>query len=471
MRKLLVTHSRINTLICHYRYTLTILAVRMNHHRLVVCVEDGIFIHNIRDMQMLHRVEETPPNRNGVIALSSADDNCYLAYPGSHRVGMVYIFDAMNFQNVTSIAAHDGLLAALAFNPLATLLATASEKGTVIRVFSIPHGDKLMEFRRGLTRCVSICCLSFSLNNQFLVAASHTETLHVFKLETRSSDHSQRRYSRQRTVSSGSGTSQGSGNACEDTESISPDDVGPQDRGSPLVSDGSISTTASGWGSGIVGWMGSTLKAYSSYLPHQVSEIFAQDRAFAYARLPTSPPNSLWTGAGRGSPVLVSGVADHLPVAASAATGLLTTGSGVHKVAAIVYHQNQPRLIVAGLDGLAHIFAIDSVHGGEATLLRTQRLLSPNPSSTTCPRPIGLGTGTPPSEATVSSTKDSVGPHLTGGPQHPGVYIASRASNGTTPSRATSFAAAVIGTGTSKVSDAEGTAVSPPATAYSSGDS
>ncbi|OON21429.1 hypothetical protein X801_02672 [Opisthorchis viverrini] len=122
--------------------------------RLVVCVEDGIFIHNLRDMQMLHRVEETPPNRNGVIALSSAEDNCYLAYPGSHRVGTVYIFDAMNFRNVTSISAHDGLLAALAFNAAGDLLATASEKGTIIRVFSIPQGDRLMEFRRGLSRLV-----------------------------------------------------------------------------------------------------------------------------------------------------------------------------------------------------------------------------------------------------------------------------------------------------------------------------
>ncbi|VDP65544.1 unnamed protein product [Schistosoma curassoni] len=70
----------------------------MNHQRLVVCVEDGIFIHNMRDMQLLHKVEETPPNRNGVIALSANESNCYLAYPGSHRVGTVFIFDALSFQ-------------------------------------------------------------------------------------------------------------------------------------------------------------------------------------------------------------------------------------------------------------------------------------------------------------------------------------------------------------------------------------
>ncbi|KAF5399950.1 WD repeat domain phosphoinositide-interacting protein 2 [Paragonimus heterotremus] len=478
MRKLLVSHSRINTLICYYRYSLTILAVKMNHQRLVVCVEDGIFIHNIRDMQMLHRVEETPPNRNGVIALSSAEGNCYLAYPGSHRVGMVYIFDAMNFQNVTSIAAHDGLLAALAFNSNATLLATASEKGTVIRVFSIPQGDRLMEFRRGLTRCVSICCLSFSLNNQFLVAASHTETVHVFKLESRSpnknTDTIQHSYGHRRTISTSSSASQSGGSigglGVDDTETNQFDEssgqavsnssgnnpILPDHRGSPLLSGpdpGQYQTAVGGgggWGSGLMGWMGSTLKAYSSYLPHQVSEIFAQDRAFAYARLPAAPLNSLWaTATGRGSPVISSGTTAATDLTTAPAAG---QSGGMHKVAAVVYYQNQPRLIVAGLDGLVHTFAIDPVNGGEANLLRTQRLLSPNPSSSV-PRPIGQGHhGSAAQQQAASdhtgqaaSVREPVGAHLTGGPQHPGVYVAPRSTTTGVSARATTFAGVVIG--------------------------
>ena len=79
------------------------------------------------------------------------------------------------------IPAHDSPLAALAFDASGTKLATASEKvssystahwpvcnplqvsspfvilslpsqGTVIRVFSIPEGQKLFEFRRGVKR-------------------------------------------------------------------------------------------------------------------------------------------------------------------------------------------------------------------------------------------------------------------------------------------------------------------------------
>ena len=81
------------------------------------------------------------------------------------------------------IPAHDSPLAALAFNPTGKMIATASEKGTVIRVFGTTDGTKLYEFRRGVKRCVAISCLSFSMCSQFLGCSSNTETVHVFKLE------------------------------------------------------------------------------------------------------------------------------------------------------------------------------------------------------------------------------------------------------------------------------------------------
>ena len=48
-------------------------------------------------MELLHRIEDTPNNRNGVIAFSARPEKSLLAYPGSNRVGTVYIFDALKF--------------------------------------------------------------------------------------------------------------------------------------------------------------------------------------------------------------------------------------------------------------------------------------------------------------------------------------------------------------------------------------
>ena len=64
--------------------------------RLVVCLEESLYIHNIRDMKVLHTIRDTPPNPNGLCALSINNDNCFLAYPGSNQIGEVQIFDCVN---------------------------------------------------------------------------------------------------------------------------------------------------------------------------------------------------------------------------------------------------------------------------------------------------------------------------------------------------------------------------------------
>lgn len=62
----------------------------------MVCLEESLYIHNIRDMKVLHTIRDTPPNPMGLCALSISNDNCYLAYPGSNSIGQVQIFDAQN---------------------------------------------------------------------------------------------------------------------------------------------------------------------------------------------------------------------------------------------------------------------------------------------------------------------------------------------------------------------------------------
>ena len=71
--------------------------------RLVVCLEESLYIHNIRDMKVLHTIRDTPPNREGLCALSINNDNCYLAYPGSSQVGEVQIFDTANLVRVNCL--------------------------------------------------------------------------------------------------------------------------------------------------------------------------------------------------------------------------------------------------------------------------------------------------------------------------------------------------------------------------------
>ena len=60
-------------------------------------------------------------------------------------------------------------------------MATSSEKGTVIRIFSIPDGKKLFQFRRG-SMPARIYSMSFNAASTLLCVSSATETVHIFKL-------------------------------------------------------------------------------------------------------------------------------------------------------------------------------------------------------------------------------------------------------------------------------------------------
>lgn len=233
-RKLKICHFKKGTEICNYSYSNTILVVKLNRARLLVCLEESLYIHNIRDMKVLHTIRDTPPNPQGLCALSASNDNCYLAYPGSNNIGEIQIFDAVNLQAKLMIPAHDNPLAAIAFNHSSTKIASASVKGTVIRIFNVADGQKLFEFRRGVKRCVSIYSLAFSSDSMFLCASSNTETVHVFKL-------------------------------AEPTEMKTLEE--PQ-----------------GW----MDYFGKALMQSASYLPSQVAEMFNQGRSFATVHLPFS---------------------------------------------------------------------------------------------------------------------------------------------------------------------------------------
>lgn len=145
--------------------------------RMAVVMETKIHIYDISTMKILHTID-TFPNAKGLVAFSPHHKKSYLAYPASQSTGDVYLFDALSLQTVSSVTAHKGSLAAMAISQDGLLLATASEKGTVIRVHTLPNMTKSESFRRG-TYPAGITSLSFSQDSRFLAAASDTGTVRI----------------------------------------------------------------------------------------------------------------------------------------------------------------------------------------------------------------------------------------------------------------------------------------------------
>ncbi len=80
------------------------------------------------------------------------------------------------------LEAHDSQLRGLCLTASGSLLATASVKGTVLRVWNVATQSCIHEFRRGVERA-NITCLAFSWDDQWLSCCSDKGTAHVFYCE------------------------------------------------------------------------------------------------------------------------------------------------------------------------------------------------------------------------------------------------------------------------------------------------
>jgi hypothetical protein len=107
----------------------------------------------------------TPANPQGVAAVAvqgspGTDHASYLILPSSEREGSLVMYDLKTFEVAGVINAHKSPVVAVATSPDGQLLATASDRGTLVRVHTIPRGQEVGTFRRGTTKA-SIRVLSF----------------------------------------------------------------------------------------------------------------------------------------------------------------------------------------------------------------------------------------------------------------------------------------------------------------------
>ncbi|KAG0291069.1 autophagy protein [Linnemannia gamsii] len=312
-RRLQIINTKRQSTICELTFPTTILSVKLNRKRLIVVLEDQIYVYDISNMKLLHTIE-TSPNPHAICALSPSSENCYLAYPsptlsptsGSGRddshgpSGDVLIFDALTLQVVNVVQAHKTSVSHISINSEGTMLATASDKGTVIRIWSIPNAQRLFQFRRG-SQSARIYSLSFNLASTLLSVSSDTDTVHIFKL--------------------GGSNRPGDGHR-SNGGSID----GSADRGSGMSS--IIRRQSFNIGMNLAGSVG-------SYLPGAITEIFEPSRDFAHIKLPTS---------------------------------------GIQSVIAL--SSTTPQIMVATSDGYLYQYNIDLENGGQCVLLKQFSLLS-----------------------------------------------------------------------------------------------
>ena len=106
---------------------------------------------------------KTTNNSFGAGDLSERERKLLVAICGD-LPGQIKIIDPFNNHHLVPIQAHQHPLSMIRFSPDSSFVATASEKGTLIRVFDSTTGQLLAVFRRGALSSI-ILTLCFSPNN------------------------------------------------------------------------------------------------------------------------------------------------------------------------------------------------------------------------------------------------------------------------------------------------------------------
>eukprot|EP00730_Choanoeca_flexa_P000069 TRINITY_DN10030_c0_g3_i1.p1 TRINITY_DN10030_c0_g3~~TRINITY_DN10030_c0_g3_i1.p1 ORF type:complete len:382 (+),score=32.33 TRINITY_DN10030_c0_g3_i1:162-1307(+) len=158
-----------------------VLNVLLKSNRMVLVLEHTVVVYSFPELIELQRLE-TLANLTGLAAMTSAATVSLLAIPGL-QPGQVHLLDLAQSQPRAPLMfqAHQHALAQLALSSTGRKLASASTRGTIVRVFNARTGDQLCEFRRGLTPAI-VAGLVFSRDASLLCACSD-RTAHLYHLD------------------------------------------------------------------------------------------------------------------------------------------------------------------------------------------------------------------------------------------------------------------------------------------------
>jgi autophagy-related protein 18 len=198
-RKGTIYQIKDNTVICSFwPFSNPITLAKLNKQRIILLENTTIHIFSTNDMKALHSLDIGINNinnsiiynnnvnyKNKICLSSSSDKNNFLIYSSNESEGIIKVYDLLYLTYKTTIQAHKGPIEQMNINSNGDLLVTSSIKGTTIRVFSLPKGDKLYNFRRGIASA-TIFSINFDIEtNSKIVLLSNTGTIHIFNLGKR----------------------------------------------------------------------------------------------------------------------------------------------------------------------------------------------------------------------------------------------------------------------------------------------
>jgi len=168
--------------IAELEFSTDVCGVRLRRDKIFVILETKIYIYNFGNLKLVHECIKTYSNPKGICSISQGEEDIVMACLGE-KSGEVKVFSWKNKEVSEPILfpAHENAITQLTLNRDGSKLATASERGTLIRIFDTSTGERLKEFRRG-TQGAQIYSLCFNSDSTALCTSSDTGTVHIYHL-------------------------------------------------------------------------------------------------------------------------------------------------------------------------------------------------------------------------------------------------------------------------------------------------
>lgn len=160
-----------------------VLNVKLRKDRVVAVLEKKVYVYNFENLECSDSFL-TCENPLGLVSLSSQENSCVLAIP-DEKVGsvkIVHFSKDKGHKEIVQVVCHTSGIAAMKLSQDGSLLATASPKGTLIRVWDTTTGNQVADVRRGMDVAL-ISDIVFDPTNSVVACSSDKGTVHVFNIK------------------------------------------------------------------------------------------------------------------------------------------------------------------------------------------------------------------------------------------------------------------------------------------------
>lgn len=184
-RKATIYKTNDNNVICSFwPFTSNITLAKINKKRIILQESSFIHIYSTEDMTSLHKIDignNITPNH--IVLSSSSEKNNFLIYSTSENEGIIKVYDLLYLSYKGTFQAHKTQIEQMNINSNGDMVVTCSIKGTMIRVFSLPKGDKLYTIKRGIANA-QVFSIAFDIEkNDKIVLSGNTGTIHIIDLK------------------------------------------------------------------------------------------------------------------------------------------------------------------------------------------------------------------------------------------------------------------------------------------------